>query len=110
MKRLTRQERIGAIILAIISLLLIGGGFFITKFNNEDKKDSPKVTVIYAPEERVTAKSSNESRNKRTNHNKKSVAREYRCRKASKINPVEKYELRDLLSDSITMKYNYPQD
>lgn len=46
MKHLSREERIGAVILAVVTLLIISGAFLMRNHSRNVEKGLPEVTVI----------------------------------------------------------------
>lgn len=78
MKRLSREERVGAVVLAVITILMVAGLFMFRGCGRSADAELPKVTVITQP-----ADSADSAANRKDKKNRKHRARKSRKKGAS---------------------------
>ena len=101
MKKLSKSERLGALSVALIALLISAVGFGVSRCDREQRMDAPVVKEVYAPDTVRVDKSKDKSsgkKGKNSRSRKKGATRKSRALK--KASPVPQ---RDPLSDTIPL-------
>ena len=117
MKRLSREERIGALTLAVVVLLIIGGAFWMRRCDRKNAADTAPVTILYQQtdtsastvrDHSVTKIENNDSVSSRPSkhHKKREYGKTKKSKRIYKSNQtVEKNkQSRDPLTDTIPVR------
>lgn len=114
MKPLSRQERVGVLALATVTVAVIGGGFLLRQYSATRSRDAAPVTVVYADttgganviDSEETSGAARDSSKKRRG-NKSYRKKPTHSRRVSSRTRSE-YEVRDPLSDTISLQPQLP--
>ena len=107
MKKLTKDERKGAIALAIVIILIVGGGFILKSINRQDNSRQPEVKILYQPSDTASKKSSRKKDKKvqgGTDKQKDSGPKKSRKKNRSEKRKQVAAPPRDFLTDTIAVR------
>lgn len=107
MKRLSKDERKGAVALALVVAVMMVGAFMYRNFRHEDDGDAPQVTVIYKDTAAIGGKEA--AVKKERKHKKSSKKRERKTSEKGSKAVRAPAPPRDFLTDTIARRNSISQ-